>query len=161
MKRIVIFLFALALSGMTAQAQGGAQSKSGKPALVVFVVGIDNHQVEDYLASLVGNELARAGKYEVLSRSEAVKRKLAELREYEDSGHVDDRELIAWGRQSNVSAICLVHVVRFDEYLFSAQLTDVRSGKLAGSGEYAIPTASGADLKKAASAIAAQLQRKN
>jgi hypothetical protein len=155
-KKIFMLLAALSVAVAAAQAQGDAPAKA---RLIVFVVGLNNPTVADYISSLVGNELARRGRYDVIPRTEAVKKKLAELRDYEDAGHVDDRELIEWGRQHNVSALCLVHVVYMDEYLFSAQLTDVKSGRLVGSGEYAIPTAKGDDVKKAASAIAAQLQR--
>ncbi|MDR1406156.1 MAG: hypothetical protein LBI89_03010 [Prevotellaceae bacterium] len=163
MKRnIFILTLALMLSATAAQAQDGSPQKAKeqpKPLLVVFVTGL-NHQVGDYFTSLIGNELARKGNYEIIPRTEAIKQKLDELRKYEDDGHIDDRELIEWGHQHNVSVLCLVHAVYLDNYLFSAQLTDVKSNKLIGSAEYAIPTASGNDLKKAASALAAQMKIK-
>jgi hypothetical protein len=165
MKRnILITVLALLLSAASMQAQtdtANKQAKTPKPSLVVFVVGLKNNQLSDYFSSLTGNELARKGGYEIIPRTEAVKRKLDELREYEDDGHIDDNELTEWGRQHNVSMLCLIQVVHLDEYLFSAQLTDVKTNKLIGSAEYAIPATNGNNLKKAASAIANKLKPKN
>jgi hypothetical protein len=159
-----LLALALTFSSTAVQAQARkndtVQAENGKPALAVFVVGLKNPGVEDYFSSLIGNELARGNSYEIIPRTEAIKRKLAELREYEDAGHIDDRELTEWGRQNNVSMLCLVQIVYLDEYLFSVQLTDVKSNRLVGSAEYAIPSATGNDLKKAASAIAARLKIK-
>ncbi|MDR2383839.1 MAG: hypothetical protein LBD76_08180 [Prevotellaceae bacterium] len=166
MKRnIFILIIVVLFSSITLQAQTNSankqQTKKSKSSLVVFVVGLENYQVSDYLTSLIGNELARKGSYEIIPRTETVKRKLDELRKYEDDGHINDRELIEWGHQHNVSVLCLVQAVQLDEYLFSAQLTDVKSNTLIGSAEYIIPTISGSDLKKAASALAAQMKTKN
>jgi hypothetical protein len=160
-RNIFIAVLVLLLSAVTLQAQSDSvkkQTNSVKPSLVVFVVGFKSNQVSDYFTSLIGNELARKGNYEIIPRTEAIKQKLDELREYEDDGQIDDNELIEWGHQHNVSVLCLVHAVYLDEYLFSAQLTDVKSNKLIGSAEYAIPAANGNDLKKAASALAAQMK---
>lgn len=159
-RRVFISMLVLLLAILSVQAQNGTsqpRTTSSKSRLVVFVVGMGNHQIEDYLSSLIGNELARGGNYEIIPRDEALKQKLAELREYEDAGHIDDRELIEWGRQHNVSQLCLVRAIYLGEYLFSVQLTDIKSNRLLNSAEYSIPTASGDNLKKAASAIAAQL----
>lgn len=165
MKRnIFILITVVLLSSIAAQAQKDSatkQTKKTKPSLVVFVVGMENYQVSDYFTSLIGNELARKGGYEIIPRTETVKRKLDELRKYEDDGHINDRELIEWGHQHNVAVLCLVQTVQLDEYLFSAQLTDVKSNTLIGSAEYIIPTVSGSDLKKAASALATQMKTRN
>ncbi|MDR1342718.1 MAG: formylglycine-generating enzyme family protein [Prevotellaceae bacterium] len=163
MKRILTFFFALTLTAAAAQAQGGAaaagaQAKGGKPSLVVFVVGMENNQVGDMLAQLVGNDLNRGDVYDIITRTDAVQKKLRELRRYEQSGNVDDSQLIEWGRQNNVSLLCLITALKLDEHLFSAQLTDVKSNKLAGSGDYTSATLGVADLKKAASSLAEQLQ---
>jgi hypothetical protein len=163
-KNIFILVIVLLLLSITMQAQNDSaskQTKKTKPSLVVFVVGLENYQVSDYLTSLIGNELARKSSYEIIPRTETIKRKLEELRKFEDDGHVNDRELIEWGHQHNVSALCIVQAVKLDEYMFSAQLTDVKSNTLIGSAEYIIPTVSGSDLKKAASALASQLKIKN
>jgi hypothetical protein len=164
MKRnIFILIITLLLSATATQAQSDSTKKQTaivKPSLVVFVVGLKDNQVSDYFTSLMGNELARKGNCKIIPRTEAVKQKLDELRKYEDDGHIDDHELIEWGHQHNVSMLCLVHAVRTDDYLFSAQLSDVASNKLIGSAEYTIPTTNGSDLKKAASALAAQIKIK-
>jgi hypothetical protein len=129
-----------------------------KPRLVVFVVGMENDKVSDYLTSLIGNNLSRT--YTIIPRTEAIKKKMQELKEYEDAGHIDDRQLIEWGRQHNVQTLCLVTAVQLEECMFSAQLTDVKTNTLIGNAEYEIPTLSSDDLKKAASALAGQLQKK-
>jgi hypothetical protein len=162
MKRNILITILL-LSAVMTQAQSGAadnETTNVKPSLVVFVVGLKNNQVNDYFTSLLGNELARKGNYEIIPRTEAIKQKLAELRQYEDDGNIDDNELIEWGHQNNVSILCLVQAVYLDECLFSAQLTDVKSNRLIGSAEYTIPTIGGGDLKKAASALATQMKIK-
>ena len=151
-KILIIFAFLLSLPAILE-----AQSKpEDKPRLVVFVVGLESDQVSDYLTNLISNNLSKT--YTIIPRSEAVKKKMKELKEYEDAGHIDDRQLIEWGRQHNVSILCLVTVAQVDEYLFSAQLTDVKTNTLIGNAEYEIPALSGDDLKKAASALAGQLQ---
>jgi hypothetical protein len=151
-----IILFALLLPvGALAQVQ---KDSLQKPSLVVFVVGMGNGQLSNYFTNLIGNNLAKA--YTIVPRTEAVKRKLQELKAYEDAGHIDDRQLMEWGRQNNVSVLCLVTVARVYEYMFSAQLTDVKNNTLIGNAEYEIPSLSSEDLKKAASALAAQIQRK-
>jgi hypothetical protein len=161
MKRNILILISLLLA-VTVQAQSDSanrQTKNAKSSLAVFVVGLKDSKTSDYFTSLMGNELARKGNYEIILRSKAIKRKLDELRKYENYGHIDDRELINWGHQHNVSVLCLVQAVHLDEYLFSAQLTDVESNKLIGSAEYAIPTINGSDLKKAVSALASQMKK--
>jgi hypothetical protein len=155
-KMLYIALFALLLPVLM-QAQTKKDSPQ-QPSLVVFVVGMENDQVSNYLTNLLGNNLART--YTIVPRTEAVKKKLQELKEYEDAGHIDDRQLIEWGHQNNVSVLCLVTAAHVDEYMFSAQLTDVKSNTLIGNAEYEIPSLSSEDLKKAASALAAQMQRK-
>jgi hypothetical protein len=165
MKRTVIFtaiIFALFAADIcAAQNSDTARTKnSEKPSLVVFVVGLKNTKIEDFFSSVISNELARKGNYEIIPRTAAIKDKLAELREYEDAGHIDDRELIEWGHQNNVSMLCVVQAVHLDEYVFSAQLIDVKSNSLLKSAEYAIPATTGDDLKKAASAIATKLRIK-
>jgi hypothetical protein len=44
--------------------------------------------------------------------------------------------------------------------MFSAQLTDVKTNTLIGHAEYEIPALSSDDIRKAASALAARMQRK-
>jgi hypothetical protein len=138
-----------------------AQAETGKPSLVVFVVGMDRNEVGDFLAILIGNELGGGDKYEIITRTEAVQKKLRELRDYENSGNVSDSELIEWGRQNNVSMLCLVTSIKLDEYMFAAQLTDVKSNKLVGSGDYSSASLGSAELKKTAAMLAEHLQGVN
>jgi len=155
MKKILIILgFLLSFSAIL-EAQDKPEEK---PRLVVFVVGLESDQVSDYLTNLISNNLSRT--YTIVPRTEAVKKKMQELKEYEDTGHIDDRQLIEWGRQYNVSTLCLVIAAHVEEYMFSAQLTDVKTNTLIGNAEYEIPALKSDDLKKAASALAEQLQRK-
>jgi formylglycine-generating enzyme required for sulfatase activity len=163
MKRSMMYFFALLLLSVAAQAQvgmspAGAQGRGAKPSLVVFVVGMESSQVGDMLAQLIGNELNRGDAYDILTRTDAVQKKLRELREYEKSGNVNEGELIEWGRQKNISLLCLVTALKVDEYLFSAQLTDVKSNKLMNSGDHTAAKLGAADLKEAAAQLAAQLQ---
>ena len=150
------FLFALPVT-LSAQMLQRPEPEE-KPRMVVFVVGIKNEQVSDYLTNLIGNNLSQT--HTIIPRTEAVKKKIQELKEYEDAGHVDDWQLIEWGRQYNVSVLCLVTAAYADEYIFSAQLTDVKTNTLIGNSEYEIPTLSGDNLKKAAAALASQLTRR-
>ncbi|MDR2126543.1 MAG: hypothetical protein LBP63_06925 [Prevotellaceae bacterium] len=158
-QNILIFFIALAFAMIATQTQISAQDAqtNKKPSLVVFVVGMDN-QVGDFLAILIGNELGGGERYEVITRTEAVQKKLKELREYEQSGNVNEGELIEWGRQNNVSMLCMVTSIKLDEHMFAAQLTDVKSNKLVGSGDYSSASLGSADLKKAAETLARQLQ---
>ena len=157
MKRILMTLI-LALSFVVvAQAQRKAPTPDEKPRLVVFVVGMENVQISDYLTNLISNNLARG--YTIIPRTDAVKKKMQELKAYEDAGHIDDHQLIEWGRQYNVSVLCLVTAAQVGDYMFSAQLTDVKTNTLLTNAEYEIPSLSGDDLKKAASALAGQLMR--
>jgi hypothetical protein len=155
-KRLYIILLIL-LFPTVMQAQT-KKEPTQKPSLVVFVTGMGNDPVSNYLTNLISNNLART--YTIVPRTKAVKRKLQELKEYEDAGHIDDRQLIEWGHQNNVSVLCLVTAAHVDEYMFSAQLTDIKTNTLIGNAEYEIPSLSSEDLKKAASALAAQMQRK-
>jgi hypothetical protein len=159
MKQILCFTLLSLLLSVPVRAQKMAKDSTPPPSLVVFVIGIEKDQVNDYLANLIGNQLART--YTIVPRTDAVKKKMRELKEYEDAGHIDDRQLIEWGHQNNVSALCLVTVVYVDEYMFSAQLIDVKSNTLIGNAEYEIPSLNGDDLKKAAAALAAQMRRKS
>ena len=161
MKRIILPIIFLLSFVMTAFTQNKRPpTPDEKPRLVVFVVGSlrDNTPVSDYITNLICNNLSKT--YTIIPRNETVKKKMQELKEYEDAGHIDDRQLIEWGRQYNVQTLCLVTVAYVGEYVFSAQLTDVKTNTLIGNAEYEIPTLSGDDLKKAASAIGGQLQRK-
>jgi precorrin-6x reductase len=157
MRKILCLALLASLLPAVMQAQA-PKDPPRKPSLVVFVVGMENDQVSNYLTNLIGNNLART--YTIVPRTEAVKKKLQELKEYEDAGHIDDRQLMEWGRQNNVSVLCLVTAAHVYEYMFSAQLTDVKTNTLIGNGEYEIPSLSSEDLKKTASALAAQIQRK-
>ena len=160
MKKLASFLTIIAVFSMALFAQTKQQppAPDAKPRLVVFVVGLENDQVSDYLTNLISNNLSK--NYTIIPRTDAVKKKMAELKAYEDSGHIDDRQLIEWGRQYNVQTLCLVTVAHLDEYMFSAQLTDVKTNTLLLSAEYEIPSLNSEDLKKAASALAGQLQKK-
>lgn len=158
MKKYFLFILLLvtAAAALAQNRQGSTQPE--KPRLVVFVVGMENAQLSDYLTNLIGNNLSQA--YTIIPRTEAIKKKMQELKEYEDGGQVDDRQLIEWGRQHNVQTLCLITVAQVEEYMFSAQLTDVKTNTLIGNAEYEIPALGSDDLKKAASALASQLQRK-
>jgi len=108
-------------------------------------------------ADKIAKNFGYSKNYTIIPRSEAVKKKMQELKEYEDAGHIDDRQLIEWGRQHNVQVLCLVTAAHVEEYMFSAQLTDVKTNTLLGNAEYEIPSLGSEDLKKAAAAIAGQL----
>ncbi|MDR0725665.1 MAG: hypothetical protein LBF59_06640, partial [Prevotellaceae bacterium] len=85
-RNILILFVALALSAtIVAQAQDGET----KPSLVVFVVGMESNETGDFLAILIGNELS-GGSFEVITRTDVVQKKLRELREYEQSGNVNE-----------------------------------------------------------------------
>jgi len=152
----VILLFCAATAVVAQDKRSAAQVE--KPRLVVFVVGMENAQLSDYLTNLISNNLSRT--YTIIPRTDAIKKKMQELKEYEDAGHIDDRQLIEWGRQHNVQTLCLVTVAQVEEYMFSAQLTDVKTNTLIGNAEYEIPALTSDDLKKAASALAGQMQKK-
>jgi hypothetical protein len=160
MKKLIGSMALLAVMTASVAAQSGAKPNRN-PALVVFVVGMRNDHVGDMLAQLIGNELNRGKEYDVITRTDAVQQKLHELRQYEQSGNVDDSQLIEWGRQNNVSLLCLVTALKVDKYIFSAQLTNVKSGKLEGSGSYTALNLNADDLTRIASALAAQLQGKS
>jgi hypothetical protein len=118
----------------------------------------ENIQVSDYLTNLIGNNLSQA--FTIIPRTDAIQKKMDELRKYEDAGHIDNRQLIEWGRQHNVQTLCIVTVANVEEYMFSALLTDVKTNTLINNAEYEIPSLKSDDLKKAAAAMASQLQRK-
>ena len=158
-KRTTILMFFVLLSmALFAQNKQQPPAPDAKPRLVVFVVGLGNDQVSDYFTNLISNNLSK--NYTIIPRTEAVLKKMKELKEYEDSGHIDDRQLLEWGRQYNVQTLCLVTAAHLDEYMFSAQLTDVKTNTLLNNAEYEIPSLNAEDLKKAASALGNQLQKK-
>jgi len=151
---IIALLLPLALQAQSSEKKA-TQDAQEKPHLVVFVVGLRDAQLNDYLTNLIGNNLSQT--YLIIPRTEAIKKKMQELKDYEDGGQVDDRELIEWGHQHNIQTLCLVTAAHTDDFLFSAQLTDVKTNTLIGNAEYEIPSLSGDDLKKAASALAGQI----
>ncbi|MCL2650275.1 MAG: hypothetical protein FWD60_04505 [Candidatus Azobacteroides sp.] len=153
---IIALLLPLALQAQSSGKKTTQDTQQERPHLVVFVVGLRNAPLSDYLTNLIENNLSRT--YLIIPRTEAVKKKMQELKDYEDGGQVDDRELIEWGHQHNIQTLCLVTVAHTDEFLFSAQLTDVKTNTLIGNAEYEIPSLTGDDLKKAASALAGQMQ---
>ena len=158
MKKILIVSIIALLLPLALQAQSSEKKdQQEKPHLVVFVVGLKNAQLSDYLTNLIENNLSQT--YLIIPRTEAIKKKMQELKDYEDGGQVDDRELIEWGHQHNIQTLCLVTVAHTDNFLFSAQLTDVKTNTLIGNAEYEIPSLAGDDLKKAASALAGQMQK--
>ena len=160
MKKLASILMIIVVFSMTLFAQNKQQppAPNDKPRLVVFVVGLENDQVSDYFTNLISNNLAQ--NYTIIPRTEAVLKKMKELKDYDESGHIDDRQLIEWGKQYNVQTLCLVMAAHLEEYMFSAQLTDVKTNTLLNNAEYEIPSLKSDDLKKAASAIGEQLQRK-
>jgi len=154
----ILMVCMMALShGINAQ-RASQQQQSEKPRIVVFVVGMRDQSMNDYLTNMISNNLART--YTIVPRTDIVKRKMQELKAYEDAGHIDDRELIEWGRQYNVSTLCIVTCAQAYEYMFSAQLTDVKTNSLIGNAEYEIPSLTSDNIRKAAAAIAGQLQRR-
>jgi formylglycine-generating enzyme required for sulfatase activity len=138
-----------------------SQDDAPKPSLAVFVVGMQQNQAGDFLAMLTGNELNSGDRYEVITHNGAVQKKLRELREYGGSGNVNGSELIEWGRRNNVSMLCLVTSVKLDEHMFAAQLTDIKSNRLVGSGDCSSVQIAGADLKNVAEELAKQLHGKS
>ena len=150
----MLFLFATA----TFAQQKEKPAQPEKPRLVVFVVGLENPQTSDYFTNLIGAGLSQS--YTIIPRTETIIKKMQELKAYEDGGQVDDRQLIEWGKQHNVQTLCLITVASIDEYMFSAQLTDVKTNTQKGNAEYEIPSLTSADLKKAASALTTILQQK-
>ena len=85
MKKTLIILVFLWLLPTIMEAQSKQEEK---PRLVVFVVGMESDQVSDYLTNLISNNLSKT--YTIIPRTEAVKKKMKELKEYEDAGHIDD-----------------------------------------------------------------------
>ena len=156
MKKIAsITLFVLFLTALL-----HAQTQSAlRPSLAVFVVGINNHQAGDYLAMLIENELGGGSRFDIITRTDAVQRKLRELRVTGQGSNINDRALIEWGRQNNLSMLCLVSMFQLDYNMFIAQLTEVKSNRLISFGDYSVSTLSSIDLKKAATELAKQLQR--
>jgi formylglycine-generating enzyme required for sulfatase activity len=156
---IFVFLVALAMLMIVAPAQIVAQGEQQnvRPSLAVFVVGMESNEVGDFLAILTGNELAKNERYNVITKSEAVQDKLKKIREYEQNGNVNEGELVEWGRQNNLSMLCLITSIKLDEYVFTAQLTDVKTNTLIGSSYYSSAELGGTELKKIAEWTANEL----
>ncbi|MDR2383841.1 MAG: formylglycine-generating enzyme family protein [Prevotellaceae bacterium] len=152
---LIILIFAMVAAPTQIRAQ---DEQDGKPSLAVFVVGLENNEIGDFLAILMGNELSRGERYDVITSADVVQQKLKELREYEHiSGNVNENELLKWGRKNEVSMFCLVSSVKLDEYTFTAQLTDVESSKLVGNSYYSCADLSSASLKQAAELLSKSL----
>jgi formylglycine-generating enzyme required for sulfatase activity len=156
MKKILTFLCALLLVGAAGVTTAGAQA--GKPTLAVFVVGMDNATLGDNLATLIGSDLNRSGRYSVLpSTNSAVARKLAELRA-QDARSIDRNALAEWGRANDVSAICLVaDDIKGGDHLFSAQLIDTKDSKLSGKGSHIRTNVGSGELSRVSLALSQQL----
>ena len=157
-KAWLMFILTLAFAASAFAQDNRTSARKEKPGLVVFVVGLKDARLSDYMTNIIGSNLSR--EYTIIPRTDAIKEKMLELKEYEDAGHVDDYQMIEWGRQNNVSILCLVTVAKSDEYMFSAQLTDVKTNTLIGHAEYEIPALNSDDIRKAASALSARMQRK-
>ncbi|MDR2382902.1 MAG: formylglycine-generating enzyme family protein [Prevotellaceae bacterium] len=153
----LIFFMTLIFSMFATQTHINAQNDeqtNKKLPLAVVIVGLESNQGGDFLATFIGNELNKKERYEVITRTGAVQKKLRELRE---SGNVNEDELIEWGRQNNVSRLCFVMSIKLDEHMFIAHLTDVNNNKLLGVGDYNSANLGSAELKKAAESLASQM----
>jgi formylglycine-generating enzyme required for sulfatase activity len=142
-----------AVSMMTARAQG-----SGKPTLVVFVVGMDN-TLGDALATQIGDDLNRNSRYTVLSSAaDPVKTKLTELRT-QGARNIDRNALAEWGHANGVSTICLVtDDIKGSDNMFLAQLIDTKDSKLSGKGRYIRTGIVEGELPRVSLALTKQLE---
>ncbi|MDR3189205.1 MAG: formylglycine-generating enzyme family protein [Prevotellaceae bacterium] len=153
-----IYLCALLLIGATGTMTAGAQG-SGKPTLVVFVVGMQTDALGDALAQKIGAELNRNSRYTMLSgAADPVKAKLTELRT-QGARSIDRNALAEWGRTNGISTICLVtDDIKGNDHMFLAQLIDTKDSKLSGKGRYIRTGIVEGDLPRVSLALTKQLE---
>ncbi|MDR3188049.1 MAG: formylglycine-generating enzyme family protein [Prevotellaceae bacterium] len=151
----MISLCALLLIGTAGIATAGAQTK---PTLAIFVVGMNDNNLGNSLATQVGSDLNRNSRYDVLSgASDPVKTKLNELRT-QGAGNIDRNALATWGRTNGISTICLVtDNIKGNDHMFYALLIDAKDSKVSGRGSYIRTGVVSTDLPRVSLALSRQL----
>jgi len=100
----------------------------------VVISAAPNKEIPESLIKVfmnyIGDGLTESGRYEVLSNRKDFAAVLGEEAEFQETGLVDDKELLEIGHAKGANYACYIDIQEFDDtYYISCKVTDLRTGK--------------------------------
>lgn len=123
MKRLFIFVVSCCLAFHSTLS---AQEK----VKIVIETSIGDPEVERLFTPALQNGLTRSGRYTVLTNRDEYMLKLGGELRAQDSGMIDDRQMLELGRAAGADEVIYANIVSFDggEYAIYVQRTELKSG---------------------------------
>lgn len=130
-------------------------NKQEKPRIAVYVAAGEMDDSEKRAAqTIILDGLVKSGVYSTIERTEAFIEELIKEQQTQRSGSVDEKQIVALGRQAGAQYICIVDVARaFGSNQISARIVDVLTAEVLSSGVSGIPVNTLNDLTRAAAEV--------
>jgi hypothetical protein len=130
-----------------------------KPKVVVGAVGEEPKPgLHKNLEMQIKSAFEKSGKYTVLTREGSVLAQIFKEIKYQESGSVDDGQRREIGKQSGAQYVCAVEIsALMDSYTLNAQLVDIESAELRGSGQVLSNLKNAGDFMAASEELVRQL----
>ncbi|MDR2728537.1 MAG: CsgG/HfaB family protein [Chitinispirillales bacterium] len=129
--------------------------KQEKPRIAVYVAAGDMDDSEKRAAqTIILDGLVKSGVYRTIERTDAFLEELTKEQQKQRSGSVDEKQIVALGRQAGAQYICIVDVAwAFGSSQLSARIVDVLTAEVLSSGVSSIPVNKLNDLTRASEEV--------
>ena len=129
-------------------------NREERPRIAVYVAGGMEEDENKAAQTIILDGLVKSGVYSTIERTEAFIEELIKEQQTQRSGSVDEKQIVALGRQAGAQYICIVDVARaFGSNQISARIVDVLTAEVLSSGVSGIPVNTLNDLTRAAAEV--------
>lgn len=121
------------LSGSLLKALDYSKNANAKK-VAVYVTRTGNRDVDIIFGDQLVAGFAKSGKYLAIERTKRFLTELSKETNYQQSGAVDDEDLVRLGRQMGVQYICVANTDKaYGDYFLTSRLIDVKSAEVVNS----------------------------
>lgn len=136
--------------------------KADAKKVAVYVTRTGNKDIDIILGDQLVAGFAASGRYLAIERTQGFLNQLTKERSYQETGAVDDSELMRLGKQFGVQYVCVAKTSQlYGDYYIASRLIDVEHGEVVNSYKKdAIQLGSSQQVVSAAKEIASKLSDK-
>jgi len=133
-------------------------NREERPRVAVYVAGGMEENEKRAAQTIILDGLVKSGVYRTIERTEAFIEELIREQQKQRSGSVDEKQIVALGRQAGAEYICIVDVTQaFGANQISARIIDVLTAEVLSSGVSGISVNTLDDLTKASAEVIERL----
>ncbi|MCL2688846.1 MAG: CsgG/HfaB family protein [Chitinispirillia bacterium] len=135
-----------------------AVNREDRPRIAVYVAGGMEESEKRAAQTIILDGLVKSGTYRTIERTEMFIEELIREQQKQRSGSVDEKQIVALGKQAGAEYICIVDVTQaFGSSQISARIIDVLTAEVLSSGVSSISVNTLDDLTRASAEVIERL----